>query len=487
MKHLGKLLTVAAAVGLVTFGCKPEATVDPKKSGSADVNLAGENPHDEMSPLCTEPVVVNLMDGQGNYEGGDPFDAGFGAYGSVEAATGLAADGTESMALFITAGYYWVLGDLKMWVGDAANVPLKPDGTVNVEGFGMGASIPLTAYYSYVVPMSSLNIPQGGCATVCAVATGYQSDFFGNVVNATRLWSNGNVNLGSNGKGLTICPAPCSFISTADCYDIDPAHGRTCVDIQAVASTEGLSSSGPWTFTWKDAAGTVVFTDVNSTGISTYNACPNGTTTYTVSLSDSRSVYTDVKTVTVSGTPTCSVTPPCDLIPGNFRTQTQGGWGSSASGNNPGAYRDANFAAAFPNGVTIGTGNRTLKFTTSQAVDNYLPQGGSARVYTGQALVNPTSNQFRSVFAGQLLALSLSVGFDNHDANFGASQAHLSDLVINGGAFDGQTVGQILAAANAHFSGQATVYSPAAISGVLATINENFVDGTINNGSLRCP
>jgi hypothetical protein len=39
---------------------------------------------------------------------------------------------------------------------------------------------------------------------------------------------------------------------------------------------------------------------------------------------------------------------------GAFRTQTQGGWGSDAAGDNPGAYCDAYFGEAFPEGLVIG-------------------------------------------------------------------------------------------------------------------------------------
>src|SRR5215510_9913562 len=41
---------------------------------------------------------------------------------------------------------------------------------------------------------------------------------------------------------------------------------------------------------------------------------------------------------------------------GQFRTQTQGGWGAPPAGNNPGAYLHAHFATAFPTGLTIGCG-----------------------------------------------------------------------------------------------------------------------------------
>jgi FkbM family methyltransferase len=55
---------------------------------------------------------------------------------------------------------------------------------------------------------------------------------------------------------------------------------------------------------------------------------------------------------------TYNVTDPCgqsDNCEGQFTTFTQGGYGTSCNGNNPGCYRDANFAGAFPNGLVIGT------------------------------------------------------------------------------------------------------------------------------------
>ncbi|MEE9461087.1 MAG: hypothetical protein V3V53_04610, partial [Bacteroidales bacterium] len=39
---------------------------------------------------------------------------------------------------------------------------------------------------------------------------------------------------------------------------------------------------------------------------------------------------------------------------GIYRTQTPGGWGAKAAGNNPGTYRDLNFDNAFPNGLVVG-------------------------------------------------------------------------------------------------------------------------------------
>ena len=43
----------------------------------------------------------------------------------------------------------------------------------------------------------------------------------------------------------------------------------------------------------------------------------------------------------------------CLIEVGDFRTQTQGGWGiDDCSGDNPACYRNAHFMDAFPDGVT---------------------------------------------------------------------------------------------------------------------------------------
>jgi hypothetical protein len=86
---------------------------------------------------------------------------------------------------------------------------------------------------------------------------------------------------------------------------------------------------------------------------------------------------------------------------GDFTTVTQGGWGADANGNNPGTYRDANFSAAFPNGVQIGNqtagaasdantsaGNRAALFTSSAGVilndnGNHVVDPGEKSAVTG--------------------------------------------------------------------------------------------------------
>jgi hypothetical protein len=170
--------------------------------------------------------------------------------------------------------------------------------------------------------------------------------------------------------------------------------------------------------------------------------------------------------------------------PGAFRTQTQGGWGSVPQGNNPGAYLHANFAGAFPVGLVMG-GGYTLTLTGAQAVTDYLPDGGPAAALT-MDWVDP-GNQMISVLAGQVTALSLNVGFDLYDPNFGSSLVNLKDLKVADvlSPYYGWTVQQVLDEANAILGGGPG--SPSQINAAVSAINENYVDGTIDNGFLELP
>jgi hypothetical protein len=182
---------------------------------------------------------------------------------------------------------------------------------------------------------------------------------------------------------------------------------------------------------------------------------------------------------------------------GQLRTQTQGGWGQDCkdpSKNNPGCYRDANFAAAFPMGVRLGStapGGRSLLFSTTGSVQNFLPSGGPNRTLAQLGLpVGSTTytsgNTGRSNINGQLLALSLSVGFDDNDPNFAPSEVRLGDMIINEGPFEGMTVRNFLAFANQVIGGTASG-NLEDIHATATAINENYVDGKMDGGYLRCP
>lgn len=170
---------------------------------------------------------------------------------------------------------------------------------------------------------------------------------------------------------------------------------------------------------------------------------------------------------------------------GGFRTQTQGGWGTEPRGNNPGTYLHRNFKNAFPIGLTVGCNNK-LTLTSAQAVTDFLPSGSTPMSLPKGTLINP-ANRYRNVFAGQVVALKLSVTFDNFDASFSSSTVALKNLVIKQGKLTNKTVGEVLGYAEQALGGCTTPYSISELNDVVSKINENFVDGKQDLGFLVCP
>jgi hypothetical protein len=196
--------------------------------------------------------------------------------------------------------------------------------------------------------------------------------------------------------------------------------------------------------------------------------------------------WTDCSTdVVITTTEISNPNNPTDCNIDGFRTQTQGGWGSNPNGNNPGAYLHANFATAFPSGLTIGCEN-TLVLNSASAVTAFLPSGSTPSALPNGSLVNP-GGTYNNVLAGQLVALTISLQFDLTFPSFGTSDAWLGDLVIVSGDFQGYTVSQIVEIANEVIGGCNTSFSFSQINQVLSSINENYVDGSINNGFVECP
>jgi hypothetical protein len=167
-----------------------------------------------------------------------------------------------------------------------------------------------------------------------------------------------------------------------------------------------------------------------------------------------------------------------------FRTQTQGGWGAEPSGNNPGAYLHAHFDVAFPSGVTIGC-TYSINLTSAQAVTDFLPQGGGPLVLT-MNYVDPVDPGI-STLAGNLLAVTLALGFDAYDPSFGLSPGYLGDLIITSGTFSGWTVTALVAEANLALGGCSTSYSLSSLNDALAGASQAFTDGETSTGYLACP
>ena len=166
-----------------------------------------------------------------------------------------------------------------------------------------------------------------------------------------------------------------------------------------------------------------------------------------------------------------------------YKTYTQGGWGSDPNGNNPGSLLKYKFSYVYSGGyVKIGTSYKYLKFTSAYAIQNFLPAGGTPNKLTGYA-TNPTSSP-AGVFAGQVLALKLNVDFSNK----GIITSGLGNLKLASGPLQGKTVNQVLTLAmnvlGGDLSGLPAGLTISGLNDIVTKINENFDNGTVNNGFL---
>ena len=244
-----------------------------------------------------------------------------------------------------------------------------------------------------------------------------------------------------------------------------------------VIQTTTTDASGFYQFTFLPAGSYTVVVTAPSGFVATTSTAPGSTT-----ANDSNG---SPAAVTLPTSTSVNLTIDFGYIKyaSGYSTYTQGGWGSTPSGNNPGMLLKNNFATVYPGlSVTIG-GGKTLKFTSAKAIEGFLPQGGTPSVLKVSA-VNPLGSA-AGVFGGQVLALRLSVDF----SAAGIKKPGLGSLTVISGPLSGYTVNQVLALANAVLGG-ATSALPAGVTisqvnEVVDAINNNFDNGTTNNGYLR--
>jgi hypothetical protein len=201
-----------------------------------------------------------------------------------------------------------------------------------------------------------------------------------------------------------------------------------------------------------------------------------GTFPITIKVTDSTNLS--------STTGTCNLVITSPHTTGPYTTFTQGGWGAQPHGNNPGALLHANFLLVYPAGsVSIGSGSKIITFNSAAAITAFLPAGGTPGTLSGSAL-NPTSTS-AGVFAGQLLAATLSVNF----SSAGITRVGLASLKVKSGALAGYTVQQVLNLANqviaGDFSSMPAGLTISGLSDVLNSINNNYDNGTQNQGYLQ--
>src|SRR5262249_16397960 len=147
-----------------------------------------------------------------------------------------------------------------------------------------------------------------------------------------------------------------------------------------------------------------------------------------------------------------------------------------------------------------GDGEFALKFTTSAAVNAFLPAGGTAGLLDGDATDPTTSGA--GVLAGQLVAAKLNLAFDDAgalDAFKSRPDLKLGDLVfvncVNSHLI-GWRVRDVVDYVDAIIRGPVGRgpleldgdgvgdVSVSDLNDALDALNENFDDGTTNNGCI---
>jgi hypothetical protein len=128
-------------------------------------------------------------------------------------------------------------------------------------------------------------------------------------------------------------------------------------------------------------------------------------------------------------------------------------------------------------GLTCTTNRFGMTFTSSGAVQNYLPADGKAGVLDA-CLINPSSSHSGNL-GGEVLALELNVDFSAAGITEGSGGPLGSlNLCGSGTSLDGMSISQILAAANKALGngGMPAGLDPDDLRNLLHQLNDSFDD-----------
>ncbi len=443
--------------------------------------------------LCnggTADVTVSANGGTAPYTGTGTFTVSAGTYSyTITDANGC----TSTTEIVVTE-------PTLLTSSSSATKILCNGGTADVTVSANGGTAPYTGTGTFTVSAGTYSYTitdANGCTSTTEIVV-TEPTLLTSSSSATKILCNGgtaDVTVSANG-GTAPYTGTGTFTVSAGTYSYTITDANGCTSTTEIVVTEptALQLSGSTTNDESCNGGAATGTaNVSVTGgVAPYTYLwSNAATTASVNAI----AYNTILSVTVTDANGCTATfnfdtincvkivvPPtsCEAL----TTFTQGGWGAEPKGNNPGAYLHANFASAFPNGVTIGSGSNKATFTTAAAVTAFLPAGGSASSFSG-TYVDPANTNF-SVFAGQLLAASLNVGFDSYSASFGAGTNNLADMYCNFSNFYGVKVSDLLAEANLRISGITTTHTISQLNTALTKLNENYDNGTSDEGDFVC-
>ena len=168
----------------------------------------------------------------------------------------------------------------------------------------------------------------------------------------------------------------------------------------------------------------------------------------------------------------------------NFRIERTGALGARPRRGNCASELYGCFEQVFPEGVTIGTNENVLVFTSAEAITAFLPSFGSVKTIS-RTMIDPTSRELRSSFAAQILALKLSVMMDQANADFAESNYTMADCIIKDGSFTGTSITRFLAICDAAIAGEPTAMSVQLIEKQLNELNSNYAPGRVSLELLK--
>ncbi|MFN7014447.1 MAG: SprB repeat-containing protein, partial [Bacteroidia bacterium] len=306
----------------------------------------------------------------------------------------------------------------------------------------------------------------GNNGSVTATVTGGTSPY-------TILWSNGSTSFTLN-----------NLLAGTYTGVITSANGCTAnVSATVTQPTSALAITMSQTpITTSGGFGTATATVTGGTAPYTYSWDSNP-----IQTTQTASLQVGWYMVTVTDVNGCTITGNVTLLFGycsGFKTISQSGYEATCEGNNSTCYLTTNFATSFPNGIVIGSGTRYLKFTSAEAVRNFLPSNSAPRALNQGTVLNPSSSAYDNGLAAQVLTTRLNVAFGKN-ADFASTDVLLEDLFITSGTFEGMKVSQVLTIANIILGNGNSKYNMTDVYNTLVSINGNYEAG-VDMEFLKC-
>eukprot|EP01115_Flamella_aegyptia_P013563 TRINITY_DN730_c0_g1_i1.p1 TRINITY_DN730_c0_g1~~TRINITY_DN730_c0_g1_i1.p1 ORF type:complete len:312 (+),score=79.06 TRINITY_DN730_c0_g1_i1:270-1205(+) len=184
----------------------------------------------------------------------------------------------------------------------------------------------------------------------------------------------------------------------------------------------------------------------------------------------------------------------CDSSSCSLRTETEYSFGTDCANanqmNSGGCTLNQHWKDCFPTGITIGCGDNKLTFTSSSAVNQFLPTHAeySFRPFTGSYTNPADARNYGDYLAGQLLTLAANLGLDKCIPQWGScceelcgihlcstsSKRNPPDVFPDCSPFHGKTVCEFFEYAN-NVLGGCIEDNADIVTGCVVRINEAFM------------